>query len=215
VPVSTIQKNDILSISVTSLNEKATAIFNDPNTTGSIGGTGLSSAGYLVSSAGTIQFPILGSLRVEGLTKDQLKESITKKLVDKQLVLDPIVTIRFLNFRVTVLGEVAHPAVINIPSEKVSLLEAVGLAGDLTIYANRENVLVIREENEDKIIKRLNLNSDELLSSPYYYLRSNDIVYIEPNKARVSSAGRSQQWIPIVFSGLSFAAIVIDRVLRK
>ena len=121
-------------------------------------------------------------------------------------------SIRFLNFRITVLGEVKNPTVINVPNEKISLLEAIGLAGDLTIYAKRDNVLVIREENGNKIIKRIDLNSDELLSSPFYYLKSNDIVYVEPDKARVASAGRGQQWIPAVLSGLSVIVVIADRV---
>ncbi len=211
VPQSVIHKNDLLSISVTSLNAQATEVFNTPNSAGAA--TPGDVTGYLVNADGSIQFPILGSLKAEGLTKEQLKETITKKLVDRQLLTDPIVTIRLLNFRVTVLGEVKNPNVIPVPNEKISLLEAIGLAGDLTIYGKRENVLVIREENGQKIIKRINLNSNELLSSPYYYLKSDDVVYVEPNKSRVASA-RSSEWVPIVISTLSFAAIIVDRVTR-
>src|SRR5690606_29545218 len=108
---------------------------------------------------------------------------------------------------------------IPIPNEKISLLEALGLAGDLTIYGNRHNVMVIREEitpdkRERRTITRLNLNSAELFTSPYYYLQSNDIVYVEPNKAKVASTSRASQWLPVVFSGLSLAAIVVDRLLN-
>jgi polysaccharide export outer membrane protein len=213
VPESIIHKNDLLSISVTSLNPEATEIFNTPNTAGPT--TGGAVTGYLVSSEGTIQFPILGTIKVEGLTKNQLRDQLTQKLVDRKLLSDPIVTIRLLNFRVTVLGEVTHPTVIPVPNEKISLLEAIGLAGDLTIYAKRENVLVIREENGQKLIKRLNLNSNELLSSPYYYLKSDDVVYVEPNKARVATAGRGNQWVPVVISTLSFAAIIVDRIISN
>lgn len=211
VPESVIHKNDLLSISVTSPNPEATAMFNTPNTSAMTGAGGLAS-GYLVSSTGTIQFPSLGAIKAEGLTKDQLKDNIAKTLVSRQLLLDPIVTVRFLNFRVTVLGEVNHPTVVNVPNEKISLLEAIGMAGDLTIYAKRDNVLVIREENGETIIKRLNLNTNELLTSPYYYLRSDDVVYVEPNKARIASSGRGKEWIPIVFSALSLAVIAVDRI---
>lgn len=217
VPETIIEKNDLLNISVTSLNPDASAIFNATNVYNyNMNGTGVTSLmGYLVNSEGTIQFPILGTIKAAGLTKDQLKETITKKLVDQKLLTDPIVTVRFLNFRVTVLGEVSRPAVISVPNEKISLLEAIGLAGDLTIYSRRDNVLIIREnENGDKIIKRIDLNSTELLSSPYYYLQSNDIVYVEPNKSKVASAGRGQQWIPAVLSGLSLVAIVVDRMIK-
>jgi len=213
VPESIIRKNDLLSISVTSLNAAATEVFNTPNVSGSANAGNVS--GYLVNVDGTIQFPILGNIKAEGLSKDQLKEAITKKLVDRQLLTDPIVTIRVLNFKVTVLGEVKNPTVIPVPNEKISLLEAIGLAGDLTIYAKRENVLVIREENGQKVIKRLNLNSNELLSSPYYYLKSDDVVYVEPNKVRVANAGRNSQWVPAVISALSFTVIILDRIISN
>jgi polysaccharide export outer membrane protein len=113
-----------------------------------------------------------------------------------------------------VLGEVSRPSVVTVPSEKISLLEALGLAGDLTVYARRDNVMVIREENGRRIIKRINLNSADLFSSPYYYLKSNDIVYAEPNKSKVASAGRANTWVPIVFSVLSFGVIAIDRLSK-
>src|ERR1700741_3235454 len=122
VPEPIIRKNDILSISVTSLNPTATEIFNTPNTSGA-NTQGNNVSGYLVNVDGSIQFPILGNIKAEGLTKDQLKETITKKLVDRQLLTDPIVTIRLLNFKVTVLGEVQHPTVIPVPNERISLLE--------------------------------------------------------------------------------------------
>lgn len=215
LPESIIQNNDLLSISVSSLNPDASAAFNAPNGSGQ-SGNGYSNLpqGYLVSLDGTIQFPFLGNLKAAGLTKEQLKESIRKKLVDQKLLIDPIVSVRFLNFRVTVLGEVKNPSVITVPNEKISFLEAIGLAGDLTIYAKRNNILIIREEDGNKIIKRLNLNSNDLLSSPYYYLKSNDVVYVEPNKSRIASSGRGQQWIPILFSGLSLVAIVVDRLVK-
>jgi polysaccharide export outer membrane protein len=149
---------------------------------------------------------------VAGLTKQKAKEVITKLLVDNKLLVDPIITIRYLNFRVTVLGEVSRPTVVTVPNEKISLLEAIGLAGDLTIYAKRDNVLLIREEKGSKLIKRINLNDSELFSSPYYYLKSNDVIYVEPNTAKVASASRSQQLLPTLISGLSFIAIILTRV---
>lgn len=205
---SIIQKNDILSISVTSLNPEATVIFNTP--TNSSGGlTTMQSGGYIVSIDGTLEFPVLGSIKAEGLTKSQLKETITAAIISRKLLLEPNVMIRFLNFRVTVLGEVGRPAVVTVPSEKLSLLEALGLAGDMTIFAKRDNVLIIREENNNKIIKRLDLNSQDLFSSPYYYLQSNDIVYVSPNKAKVSSAKETRIWLPSLLSGLALIASII------
>jgi len=113
-----------------------------------------------------------------------------------------------------VLGEVARPAVLNIPNARISLLEAIGMAGDMTIFGKRDNVLLIREENKKKIAVRINLNSTDLLTSPYYYLKSNDIVYVEPNTAKVSSATKAQNLAPIIFSALSFAVITLDILTR-
>src|SRR5262249_33396328 len=140
-PESAIQKSDILSITVSSLNAEASTIFNIPNSGGNsttAGGGEASSGGaanpvgYLVNTEGNIQFPMIGSIKAEGLTTKQLKDNIGKMLVDKKLLVDPIVNIRFVNFRVTVLGEVGHPTVLTVPNEKISLLEALGLAGDMT-----------------------------------------------------------------------------------
>ena len=214
-----IQHNDIIAIHVSSLNPEASVIFNTPKSTNNLttGGSTVVSGeanGYLVNPDGTIQFPVLGNLKAVGLTKSQLKEIIIKNLLDKKLLVDPIVDIRFVNFRVTVLGEVGRPAVVNVPNEKISILEAIGMAGDLTIYANRENVLLIRETNGNKEIKRLNLNSNEIFTSPYYYLKSNDVVYAEPNKTKVRSTSQSWQILPIVLGSLSFLVIVADRLIK-
>lgn len=214
-----IQKNDLLSISVSSLNPEATLVFNMPNVqqaSNSVSATLVPSSsqitGYLVNTDGTIQFPILGTLRVEGLTKKQLTDTLVKQLVSKKLLVDPIINIRFLNYRVTVMGEVAKPTVINVANERISLLEALGLAGDLTIFAKRDNILIIRDENGDKIVKRIDLNSNEIFNSPYYYLKTNDIIYVEPNNAKIASASNTRQILPIVLSSLSFIAIILTRV---
>jgi polysaccharide biosynthesis/export protein len=213
-----IQKNDLLSISVSSLNPEATKIFNTPNVTDTeapdFSGRATSLSGYLVNSQGYIQFPILGNIKAVGLTKRQLKENLTKSLTERKLLVDPIINIRYLNYRVTVLGEVAHPTVVNAPNEKITLLEALGLAGDLTIYAKRSNVLVIREVENKKIIKRINLNSTELFNSQYYYLQPNDIVYVEPDKAKVATANPVRQLLPLIFSGLTVIVVSIDRLTR-
>jgi polysaccharide export outer membrane protein len=214
-----IQKNDLLSILISSsVNPEASRIFNgmapvigevDPGA-----GSQMSAPGYLVDAEGNIEIPVLGSIKAMGLTKMQLKESIIKNLIDQQLLIDPIVSIRFLNYKVTVLGEVARPTVVNVPAERITLLEALGLAGDLTIYGNRENVMILREEDGKKIVKRMNLNSTELLYSPYYYLKPNDIVYVEPTRARVASTSNTRIWLPVIFSGITVLAITFDRLTR-
>ncbi len=219
VPESFIQKNDILSINVSSLNLEASTIFNPQVTSSSSYNQSLSTdqasnTGYLVNSEGFIQFPILGNIKAEGLTKTNLEQSITKTLLQKALLRDPVVSIRFLNFRVTVLGEVNKPSVVTMPNEKLSLLEALGLAGDITIYGNRQNIMVIREVNQQKVLKRLNLNSSEIFTSPYYYLKSNDIVYVEPNKSKVATTSQALLWLPVLLSSLSFAAIIADIIIN-
>ncbi len=218
-PLTYIQPNDLLSIAVSSLNPEATAIFNTPNnsyvSSSSASGLNLQSPGYLVNSDGNIQFPVIGNIKVSGLTTTQLKDMITKSLLSKKLLVDPVVVVRQLNFKVSVLGEVGHPTVINVPSEKISLLEALGLAGDITVYGRKDNVLLIREENGKKILRHLNLNSSQLFYSPYYYLKSNDIIYVEASKAKISSAGQTVVILPIILSGLSFIAIIFTNLIRK
>jgi polysaccharide export outer membrane protein len=135
-------------------------------------------------------------------------------ILSQKLLVNPIVDIRYLNYEVTVLGEVARPTVITVPNEKISLLKAIGLAGDLTIYGIRTNVLLIREENGKKITRHIDLTSSNFFNSPYYYLQPNDVVYVEPNKTKIATASRSQQFLPIIFSALSVVAIVLDRILR-
>ena len=214
-----IQRNDLISIAVNSLNPEATAIFNapnesTPNANNATANDNTLTVGYLVNPNGDIQFPVLGAIHVEGLTKSQLTALLIKQLTDKKLLIDPIVTIRHLNFRVSVLGEVTTPGVYTIPNEKISILEALGLAGDITIYGKKDNVLIIRQStNGEKITKRVNLKSSEILSSPYYYLQSNDVVYVEPSTDRVAKE-RNVMLLPIVLSVTTLLVVIIDRIGR-
>ena len=213
-----VQKNDILSINISSLNPEASAVFNAPNTqaTSTSTTTGSTSAGgYLVNIDGMIQLPILGNIKAAGLTKKVLKQSITEMIEQKKLLVDPIVTIRHLNFEVTVLGEVNKPTVINVPNERISIMKALGIAGDITIYGKKENVLLIREKNGERTVTRLNLNDKSFLSSPYYYLQPNDVVYVEPNERKIINANRNQQLLPTILSVLSIVAIVVTNVIRN
>lgn len=213
-----IRTNDILSIVISSANADASAPFNLQNSNVSratnVTGSNTEAGGYLVNTNGNIELPMLGAIKAAGLTKDQLRESIVNLILSKKLLIDPIVDIRFLNYEVTVLGEVNRPTVIPVPNEKISLLKAIGLAGDLTIYGKRENVLLIREENGKKITRHINLNSSNFFNSPYYYLQPNDVIYVEPNKQKAAIAVRNPNILPIIFSALSVVAIVIDRLLR-
>ncbi|QHS63110.1 polysaccharide biosynthesis/export family protein [Chitinophaga agri] len=208
-----VHKNDVLQIVVSSMNPEDAIVFNTPSVTNtSIAGSGNQATGYLVSQDGYIEYPVLGKVKAEGLTKEQLTTYIRDELNNRKLMKDPVVTIRFLNYRVTVIGEVAHPSVVTVNSEKITILEALGLAGDITVYGKRENIMLIREVNGEKTIKRLNLNSSEVLSSPYYYLQSNDVVYVEPNKSKVAVATGSRTTIPIIISTLSLIVLAIDRL---
>ncbi len=200
------QKGDILNISVSSLNPKFDVVYNkiDNNVT----------KGYLINEDGNIQMPKLGNVSAAGLTKKQLIEKVASLIVAQNEILNPIVEIRHLNFEVTVLGEVNNPSVITVPSEQISLVKAVGLAGDLTIFGKRENILLIREENGYRSTQHVNINSADFLSSEYYYLKPNDVVYVEPNKTKIASTDRSQQIIPVVLSGISILILVLDRVIK-
>lgn len=201
-----IQPSDILNITISSLNATADTKYNKAENT--------ASKGYLVNNDGNIQLPTLGNIKAAGLTKKQLTENITKAILAKKELLDPIVEIRHINFEVTVLGEVNHPTVINVPSEQISLVKALGLAGDLTIYGKRDNVLLIREGDGYRVTRHINLNSIDFLHSPYYYLEPNDVVYVEPNSAKIASTSRSQQILPVVLSSISILIVVLSMFIK-
>jgi polysaccharide export outer membrane protein len=214
---SEIQINDLLSITVSSANPQASAIFNAPNestpTTSSATSYGNTlTIGYLVNLNGDILFPVLGKIHAQGLTKSQLQALLTKQLVDSKQLVDPIVTIRQLNFRVSVLGEVAKPGVYTTPNEKISLLEDLSFAGDITIYGKKDNVLLVREDDKgDKLIVRIDLTSSNLFTSPYYYLKSNDVIYVEPSQNREKKE-RFAQITPIILSVVSLLIITISAI---
>lgn len=194
-----IRKGDLLSIVVYSDNPAATALFNqslitvgtgggsqaggEGTTTGGINSSSPTTPGYLVDQEGNIQFQGLGRLHVDGLTKSQLKDTLDNRL--KEFLKNPYYSIRFMNYRFTMLGEVTRPGIFSIPGEHISLLEAIGLAGDLTFYGRRDNILVIRENNGKREWARLDLTKPEIMASPYFYLQQNDVVYIEANRKKV------------------------------
>lgn len=146
---------------------------------------------YLIDSKGEIDFPVLGKLKIGGLTREKTIELFKKKL-DPDHVKNPNINIRIANFKVSVLGDVKIPGTYTIPNERITILEALGLAGDLNISAQRENILVTREENNQKIFYRVDLLSNDLFTSPVYYLQQNDVIYVEPNGAKAQSAATNQ-----------------------
>ncbi len=140
--------------------------------------------GYLVDKDGNIDFPELGKIKIVGMTRSELTDYIKKRLIDDGLLIDPIITVQFLNFQVSVIGEVARPGAFDVTSDRITLFDALSRAGDLTIYGQRDNVRVIREVNGVRTIAEVNLLNADILDSPYYYLQQNDIVYVQPNKAK-------------------------------
>lgn len=202
-----IQPNDILTITITSLNKEASEDFNAPEQKGE-------GSGYLVNRDSTIQMPTLGDLKAAGLTKKQLADKIKFIILDKKLLLDPIVTIRYLNFQVTVIGEVNNPTVISVPNERISFINAIAQAGDLTVFGKRENILLIREQDGRKITRHININSEDFFNSPYYYLMPNDVIYVEPNKARIATSGTSQQILPVVLTAVSFILLIFNNFFK-
>ncbi|HLK28118.1 MAG TPA: polysaccharide biosynthesis/export family protein [Puia sp.] len=217
--IPTIHKNDILNITVSSLNPEASAVFNAPNVLPTASSTVIGAVsqlvGYLVNDEGDILFPVIGKVHAEGFSTIQLGANITKMLTDKKQLVDPIVSVRITNFKVTVLGEVGHPGVIPVPNEQITILEALGFAGDLTIYGRRDNVLLIREGKGKKIIQHIDLNSKDILSSSLYNLKPNDVIYVEPNKNKVRSVSDSRQLVPIGFAALSFLVVLASIALYK
>jgi len=209
----TLRENDLLSISVSSVNKEAADMFNTSNQVGAntatVSGVLGQASGYLVDKRGYIRFPILGEIEVEGKTKQEVRDYITTALTEQKLLLDPVVDVRLLNFRISVLGEVSRPNVFTVPSEKISVLEALGLAGDITIYGNKERVSLIREVGESKVLQHLDLTSSDILSSPYFYLKSNDVIYVEPRPSKVAESSVVRPWIPVALSVISLAIITI------
>ena len=169
--------------------------------------------GYLVDTNGNIDFPILGEIHVEGLTRMQLTELIKNKLIEGDLIKDPIVTVQFLNFKISVMGEVGRPGSFTISGDRITLLEALSMAGDLTIYGRRDRVGVIRENNGKRTILFHDLRSADIFNSPCYYLQQNDIVYVEPNKAKSGQSSINQNnsigvWVSVI-SLLTTIAVLI------
>ena len=213
--IAKIQPGDILSIPVSSISPEASAMFNpyqlynsnvvSQQTTQSTSPN--PATGYLVDDKGFITMPLIGKLQVGNLTTSQTTDMITVKL--NKYLEQPTVNVRILNFKISVLGEVSRPAVYTIPNEQVTLPEAIAMAGDLTIYGKRENILLIRETNGKKVFNRIDLTKRDLFSSPYYYLRANDVVYVEPTKSKITTRDRSVQLAPIILSGLSLLTVLL------
>lgn len=187
--------DDELLITVTSLVPEATIAYNLPLDNPALRGnlkvqTQPTQQTYIVNKDGYINFPVLGKIKVEAKTTTQITDFITQKV--SEAVTDPYVRVELLNFKINVLGEVRNPGPIRIDGQRFSILDAIANAGDLTEFGQRENILLIREENGTKTYHRLNINDNSIITSPYFYLQQNDVIYIEPNKIKNDNSKYNQ-----------------------
>ncbi|MDO9634449.1 MAG: polysaccharide biosynthesis/export family protein [Paludibacter sp.] len=229
VPEPILKVGDVLLITVNTNNPEAAIAFNMPlipsggEATRSYtlgGGTnvsyGLSMQNYLIDMQGELIFPVVGKIKAGGMTKNELAEQIKSSIYPQYLTEEPIILIRFVNFKVSVLGEVFRAGTFPIDNEKVSIFEALAMAGDMTIYGNRASVLLIRENNGERETVRLDIRDKNLVNSPYFYLQQNDVLYVEPNssRARSSAIGTAESLsISIVGTLISLSSLIIN-VLR-
>ncbi len=211
IPDLRIQKNDLLSIQVYSAatRPEADALYNLPT----VASTGQITGGFLVDGKGNIEYPRLGTIRAEGLTKEQLADAIRKKLTEPvELLKDPSVIIRFLNYRITILGQVAREGQINVTSEKLNILEALGLAGGITDYGKKDKVKIIRETDGNRDIGYIDLSTDSLFQSPYYNLVQNDVIIVEPTKQKARMVDQTivSQRISLALGIITSAAFIYN-----
>ena len=217
-----IQPKDMLSIIVSSRNPELVVMFNLPIVSYQAGSETVSGSGsqrligYVVDNDGQIDFPVLGPIKVAGLTRWELAEFIKNKLVNEGLLTDAVVTVEFMNFKVSVIGEVNSPGTFTIQGDKVTVLQAISLARDLTIFGERENVTVIRERDGERTMYEINLCDVSMFNSPAYYLQQNDVVYVQPSevKARQSTTDdKALRMTSIFVSGgsllVSIASLII------
>ncbi|MHA7057483.1 polysaccharide biosynthesis/export family protein [Aquimarina sp. M1] len=214
--------DDIVSILVSATDMDAARPFNlmqGASVTSPAGENGVVANGnggveptYLIDEEGTIDFPVIGKLKIAGLTRVEVKDMLKKRL--KVYIKDPIVSVRLKNFKITVVGEVSRPGSFTIPNERITIIEAIGLAGDLTIMGKRGNVMVIRENDGVNTYHRVDLTSKSIFDSPVYYLAQNDVLYVEPNQAMVKSSKGRDNTIGIVLSVVSVGLAALALILR-
>lgn len=223
--VTRIQPDDILAVTVSSLSEESNVVFNFPNINAlsttvfpaAVGGGAMSGRqplGYLVDSTGTIEMPLVGKVKVTGMNLAQAGDTIKARLLN--YLKEPTVNVRYLNHKFTVIGEVNRPAVINLLDDHTSLPEALGMVGDLTIYGMRKNVMLIRTEKDKREVVRIDLTSRDFFNSPYYYLRNNDVIYVDVSKGKVTFTDQRVQQLQLIpiFTGIATTIVVILNLLK-
>jgi len=205
----TIHKGDIVSITVYSDNPGASALFNQGGATAISSQSGTSGqSGYLVSEDGTIRLFELGNVKVEGFTKNQLGNLLAQQYAQKNLLSNPFVEVRFLNFKITIVGDVNGPGVYTFPTDKVNIFDALGMAGDLTTYAKRDNILIVREVTGVRRFARLDLTNPSVFNSPFFYLQQNDMIVVDPTRVKATVNDQTLRYISITTSVVSLVAIV-------
>ncbi|PMC24555.1 sugar transporter [Hoylesella buccalis] len=219
-----IMPKDMLTITVSTTDPAAAAPFNlsvgnTVGVSGQLSNGGGNLQGYLVDNDGNINFPVIGHMHVQGMTKSQCQDMIREKLLPYMAATEnPIVTVRMSSYRVTVTGEVNRPGVIPVSTEKMSIVEALAQAGDLTVYGKRDNIMLIREdETGQKKMVRLNMNDANLINSPYYYLQQNDIIYVQPNSVKAKNAGigpSTTLWFSFIGIVTSISSLLVN-ILRN
>lgn len=210
--------DDLLSITVTAWDPTVVTPFNPPvfayaaqGETSVVPSQQLQT--YLVDKEGDINFPVIGKVHVAGLTKQQVSAKLQESI--KPYVEDALVNVQIVNYKITLMGEVSRPGAISVKNDRISILDAIGQVGDLTINANRKNILIIRDHNGEKEFARIDITQPDLFASPYYYLKQNDVVYVEPNDAKKRNArySQAQQYSITVFSSILSAISVITTVI--
>jgi polysaccharide export outer membrane protein len=209
-----LQPKDQISIVISSKDPQLAALFNLTRVQHRAGFTSLTDSnngevsGYTLDDNGNIDFPVLGELHVSGMTKSEISAFIKKRLKEENLVNDPVVTVDFMNLYFSVLGEVKTPGKYTISKDQITLLEAISMAGDLTIYGKRDAIYVIREENGERTTYSVDLRNKDMFKSPVYYLKQNDVVYVQPNAVRAGQSSLNENNVKSVGLWVSIASFL-------
>lgn len=209
----TVQPKDQISILVSSKDPQLAALFNLPRVQYRVGDNNMQNtngdvSGYTLDTEGYIDFPVLGRLYVAGMTKSEIASYIKKRLMDENLINDPVVTVEFMNLYYSILGEVNSPGKYMITKDQITLLEAISMAGDLTIYGKRDAVFVVREEDGQRVTHWVDLRTQDLFHSPIYYLKQNDVIYVQPNKVRAGQSTINENSVKSVSLWISIASFL-------
>ena len=209
----TVQPKDQISILVSSKDPQLAALFNLPRVQYRVGDNNMQNtngdvSGYTLDTEVYIDFPVLGRLYVAGMTKSEIASYIKKRLMDENLINDPVVTVEFMNLYYSILGEVNNPGKYMITKDQITLLEAISMAGDLTIYGKRDAVVVVREEDGQRVTHWVDLRTQDLFHSPIYYLKQNDVIYVQPNKVRAGQSTINENSVKSVSLWISIASFL-------